>query len=79
MWWAASNRVQCGVSQNQHMSVYGLLLICKHSVFWLLGTTAHEIYMGSDSINRYYVAPCLFGLPFGNGTALRSVMRSIFD
>jgi hypothetical protein len=30
-------------------------------------------YMGSDSINRYYAAPCLFGLPFGNGTALRSV------
>ena len=37
------------------------------------------IYMGSDSINQYYAAPCLFGLPFGNGTALRSVMRSIFD
>jgi hypothetical protein len=36
-------------------------------------------YMGSDSINQYYAAPCLFGLPFGNGTALRSVKRSIFD
>jgi hypothetical protein len=36
-------------------------------------------YMGSDSINRYYPAPGLFGLPFGNGTALRSVKRSIFD
>jgi hypothetical protein len=36
-------------------------------------------HMGSDSINRYYAAPCLFGLPFGNGTALRSVKRSIFD
>jgi hypothetical protein len=28
---------------------------------------------------QYYAAPCLFGLPFGNGTALRSVKRSIFD
>ena len=37
------------------------------------------VFMGSDSINRYYPAPCLFGLPFGNGTALRSVKRSIFD
>jgi hypothetical protein len=36
-------------------------------------------YMGSDSINQYYAAPCLFGLPFGNGTALRSVKRSTFD
>jgi hypothetical protein len=36
-------------------------------------------YMGSDSINQYYAAPCLLGLPFGNGTALRSVKRSIFD
>jgi hypothetical protein len=35
--------------------------------------------MGSDSINQYYAAPCLFGLPFDNGTALRSVKRSIFD
>jgi hypothetical protein len=35
--------------------------------------------MGSDSINRYYAAPCLVGLPFGNGTALRPVKRSIFD
>ena len=38
-----------------------------------------DLFMGSDSINRYYAAPCLFGLPFGNGTALRSVKRSIFD
>jgi hypothetical protein len=44
----------------------------------LFGLPFHK-YMGSDSINRYYPAPCLFGLPFGNGTALRSVKRSIFD
>jgi hypothetical protein len=45
------------------------------------GVTSYGVthHMGSDSINRYYPAPCLFSLPFGNGTALRSVMRSIFD
>jgi hypothetical protein len=52
-----------------------VLFMPAFGVGWL-GLAQH---MGSDSINRYYPAPCLFGLPFGNGTALRSVKRSIFD
>jgi hypothetical protein len=45
----------------------------------VFSNTLQAHHMGSDSINQYYAALCLFGLPFGNGTALRSVKRSIFD